>query len=109
MLIHGSSPVDTSGPVRELLKGSAYSTVRDWRRRHRERAGEQVVELAARVVELGGEVPGLSGELERSAFALLAAARTVVARRLRRGVAGDWTFTTLVTGGRWLARTTSPP
>ncbi len=88
--------------------GRPYSTVRDWRRRHRERAGELVAELAGRVVELGGEVPRLSEETERWALALLAVARTAAARRLR-GVVGVWTFTTLVTGGRWLARTTSPP
>ena len=88
--------------------GRPYSTVRDWRRRHRKRAGELVVELAAQVVELGGEVPRLSEEEERSALGLLVVARTAAARRLR-GVAGVWTFTTLVTGGRWLARTTSPP
>jgi hypothetical protein len=88
--------------------GRPYSTVRDWRRRHRGRAGDLVAELAARVVELGGEVPRLSGEEERSALTLLAVARTAAARRLR-GVAGAWTFTTLITGGRWLVRTTSPP
>ena len=66
------------------------------------------MELAARVVELGDEVPKLNGPVERSALMLLAVARSAVARRLWR-VAGIWTFTTLVTGGRWLARTTSPP
>jgi len=88
--------------------GRPYSTVRDWRRRHRERAVELVAELAGRVVELGGEVPRLSGETERWALALPAVARTAAARRLR-GVVGVWTFTTLITGGRWLARTKSPP
>ncbi len=88
--------------------GRPYSTVRDWRRRHRERAGELVAELAARVVELGDEVPKLSGEVERTALALLATVRSAAARRLR-SVAGVWTCTTLITGGRWLARTTSPP
>ena len=88
--------------------GLPYSTVRDWRRRHRERAGELVGELAARVVELGGEVPKLSGQVERTALVLLAVAWTAAAQRLR-GVAGVWTFTTLITGGRWLVRTTSPP
>jgi len=52
--------------------GRPYSTVRDWRRRHRERAGELVVELAARVVELGDEVPKLNGPVERSALLLFA-------------------------------------
>lgn len=88
--------------------GRPYSTVRDWRRRHRQRAEELVAELAARVVELGGEVPKLSGEVERTVLVLLAVARTAAARRLP-GVAGVWTFTTLITGGRWLTRTTSPP
>jgi hypothetical protein len=67
-----------------------------------------VAELAARVVEVGGEVPKLTGEVERSALALLMVARAAAARRLR-GVVGVWTFTTLVTGGRWLVRTTSRP
>ncbi len=95
-------------PKIAVALGRPYSTVRDWRRRHRERAGELVAELAARVVEVGGEVPRLTGEVERSVLALLMVARTAAARRLR-GVASVWTFTTLVTGGRWLARTTSPP
>jgi hypothetical protein len=95
-------------PKIAVALGRPYSTVRDWRRRHRERAGELVGELAARVVELGGEVPKLSVEVERLALGLLAVARSAAARRLER-VAGIWTFTTLVTGGRWLARTTSPP
>ena len=95
-------------PKIAVALGRPYSTVRDWRRRHRVRAGELVMELAARVVELGGEVPKLSGEVERLALGLLAVARNAAARRLTR-VAGIWTFTTLVTGGRWLARTTSPP
>src|SRR6266487_2811435 len=63
--------------------GRPYSTVRDWRRRHRERAVELVAELAGRVVELGGEVPRLSGEAERWALALPAVARSAAARRLR--------------------------
>ena len=88
--------------------GRPYSTVRDWRRRHRVRAEELVMELAARVVELGGKVPKLSGAMEQSALVLLAVARNAATRRLK-GVAGVWAFTTLVTGGRWLARTTSPP
>lgn len=53
-------------------------------------------------------MPKLSGEVERTALALLAVARTATTRRLRR-MTGVCTFTTLVTGGRWLARTTSPP
>lgn len=53
-------------PKIAVALGRPYSTVRDWRRRHRERAGELVGELAARVVDLGGEVPKLSGAVEQS-------------------------------------------
>jgi hypothetical protein len=91
-------------PKIAVALGRPYRTVRDWRRRHCERAAE----LAARVVEVGGEVPKLTGEVERSALALLMVAWAAAARRLR-GVVGVWTFTRLVTGGRWLVRTTSPP
>lgn len=95
-------------PKVAVALGRPYSTVRDWRRRHRERTGELVAGRAGRVVEVGGDVPKLSGEVERTALALLAVARTATTRRLRR-MTGVCTFTTLVTGGRWLARTTSPP
>lgn len=75
-------------PKVAVALGRPYSTVRDWRRRHRERTGELVAGLAGRVVEVGGDVPKLSGEVERTALALLAVARTATTRRLRRMTGG---------------------
>jgi transposase-like protein len=90
-------------------QGRPHSTVRDWRRRHRARAGELVVELARLTVELGGEVPRLRGDVERAALGVLAAAWTTARRLSRMATMGLWTFMALVTGGRWLAATTRPP
>jgi transposase-like protein len=90
-------------------RGRPHSTVRDWRRRHRARAAELVVELAQLAADLGAEVPRLAGDLERAALAVLAAAWTAARGLAGMARVGLWTFTALVTGGRWLATTTVPP
>lgn len=89
--------------------GRPHTTVRDWRRRHRGRALALFSELAALVVSLGGVVPKLSGDMESSALVLLALAWERAWREHHGQVVGLWPFTSLVTGGRWLATTTNPP
>jgi Domain of unknown function (DUF6431) len=55
-------------PKIAVALGRPYSTVRDWRRRHRERAGELVAELAGREVAGQDHEPALerrrSGRLD---------------------------------------------
>jgi hypothetical protein len=89
--------------------GRPHTTVREWRRRHRARARALWSELAALVVSMGGAVPKLSGDLEHSALALLGLAWERGWREHNGQVAGLWPFTSVVTGGRWLATTTHPP
>lgn len=86
-----------------------YTTVREWRRRHRSRASVLAAGFAALAVELGGPAPQLSALAERAALEAFAAAWVAARARFGPGVAGRWRFWGLVSGGQVLATTTSPP
>jgi len=89
--------------------GFPYTTVRDWRRRHRDRARMLAAGLAALVVELGSVAAPLSAVAERAAMEALGAAWTAARARFGAAVAGLWRFWALVSGGAVLSTTTNPP
>ncbi|MGH9154982.1 MAG: DUF6431 domain-containing protein [Acidimicrobiales bacterium] len=85
-----------------------YTTVRDWRRRHRERAPTLAAGFAAMAVELGALAPVLAATAERAALQALGAAWSAARDRIR-AVAGLWRFWSVVSGGAALATTTDTP
>jgi hypothetical protein len=89
--------------------GFPYTTVRDWRRRHRDRAPILAAGFAALAVELGAAAPVLGASPERAALQALAAAWAVARARFGMTVAGVWRFWALVSGGAVLATTTDTP
>ncbi len=97
-------------PTREVAEatGFPYTTVRDWRRRHRERAPVLAGGFAALAVELGGGAPELAAVPERAALQALDHA-WAVARSRFGAVAGRWRFWSVVSGGEALGTTTHPP
>jgi len=86
-----------------------HTTARDWRRRFRARAPALAVGLAALVVELGGAAPALPAGSEVAALAALGAAAWQVRYRAGALAPTRWRLGAVVTGGGWLATTTSPP
>jgi hypothetical protein len=89
--------------------GFPYTTVRDWRRRHRDRGPMLAAGFAALAVELGAVAPRLAGSGERAALEALGAAWTTARARFGLVVAGLWRFWSLVSGGTALATTTDTP
>ncbi len=89
--------------------GFPYTTVRDWRRRHRDRAPVLAAGFAALAVELGGVAPALAALPERAALEALDAAWAVARARFGVAVPGLWQFWALVSGGAVLATTTDTP
>jgi hypothetical protein len=88
--------------------GFPYTTVRDWRRRHRDRASVLAAGFAALAVELGAGAPVLAAVPERAALQALDCA-WATARSRFRAVAGRWRFWSVVSGGEALGATTHPP
>ena len=86
-----------------------HTTARDWQRRHRARAPTLAAGFAALVVAFGGVAVALAGNPERAALEGLAAAWGQAQRRFGTGVGGPWEFAAAVTGGSWLATTTTSP
>ncbi len=85
------------------------TTVRGWRRRHRDRAGLLVAGVSSVVAALGGVAARLSGDVERASVesvgALWAAARGALGAR-----AGPaWRCWAVISGGAALAANTNPP
>ncbi len=89
--------------------GFPYTTVRDWRRRHRHRGPTMSAGFAALAVELGAPAPVLAGVAERAALQALGCAWATARARFGDVVAGLWRFWALVSGGEALATTTDPP
>lgn len=94
--------------VAEAL-ASPYTTLRDWRRRHRARAPMLGAGFAALAVELGAPAPPLAGEGERSAMEALGVAWATARARFGPAVAALWRFWSVVSGGEVLSTTTHPP
>jgi hypothetical protein len=89
--------------------GVPHTTVRDWWRRFGVRAPVLVAGLCALVVELGGLVGELSGVPVAAALTALEAVAARVGQRLGTTAPAGWPLAALVSGGGWLAATTSPP
>ena len=89
--------------------GSPYTTTRDWRRRHRDRARTLAAGFAAVAVELGAVAPQLAAVSERASLEALGCAWAAARARFGPGVAGLWRFWSLVSGGQALSTTTHPP
>lgn len=97
-------------PAREVSENSGfpYTTIRDWRRRHRDRAPVLAAGFAALAVELGAGAPELAAVSERAALQALDHA-WATARSRFGAVAGRWRFWSVVSGGEALSTTTHPP
>jgi len=89
--------------------GFPYTTVRDWHRRHRDRAPMLAAGFAAVAVELGAGAPPLAAGAERAALEALGCAWATARARFGETVAGLWRFWSVVSGGEALATTTDPP
>jgi len=89
--------------------GFPYTTTRDWRRRHRDRASTLAAGFAALSVELGAVLPRLASVAERASLEALGCAWAAARARFGSGVAGLWRFWSLVSGGQALSTTTHPP
>jgi hypothetical protein len=89
--------------------GVPHTTVRDWRRRFACRAGLLAAGLGALAVEVGAALPVRVGDLQGAVLGALEAVRTRVTQRLGRAAPGGWQLAGLLTGGRLLSTTTSPP
>lgn len=98
-------------PAREVAEdtGFPYTTIRDWRRRHRDRAPVLAAGFAALAVELGAGAPELAAVPERAALQALDCAWTMARSRFGTAVAGRWRFWSVVSGGEALGTTTHPP
>jgi len=88
--------------------GFPFTTVRDWRRRHRERAPVLAAGFAALAVELGAGAPQLAAVPERAALQALDCAWDRARSRFG-AVAGRWRFWSVVSGGEALGTTTHTP
>lgn len=89
--------------------GFPYTTVRDWRRRHRDRAPLLAAGFAALAVELGAGAPELAAVPERAALQALEAAWATARSRFGTAVARRWRFWSVVSGGEALGTTTHTP
>ncbi len=101
----------TGGATRQVAEaaGFPYTTVRDWRRRHRHRAPILAAGFAALAVEFGAVAPALGAVAERASLEALGCAWAAARVRFGSGVAGLWRFWSLVSGGEALSTTTDPP
>ena len=97
--------------TREVADGGGipYTTVRDWRRRHRDRAPVLAAGFAALAVSLGAAAGTLAAAPERAALEALGAAWATARHRLGMAVVGLWRFWSLVSGGAALSTTTDTP
>ena len=86
-----------------------HTTARDWRRRFRARAPVLAAGLAALAVELGAPAAKLAVDAEAAMLGALGVVWDWVRRRLGPAAPGRWQLAALVSGGAWLASTTSPP
>ncbi len=89
--------------------GFPYTTVRDWRRRHRHRAPMLAAGFAALAMELGAVAVLLAVSPERAALEALGSAWAQARLRFGMTVVGLWRFWSLVSGGAALSTTTHPP
>jgi hypothetical protein len=90
--------------------GVPHTTVRDWWRRFRVGAPVLAAGVGALLVELGGLVAAGAGvAAERVCLAALQAVAALVRGRLGGAALACWPLVALVSGGGWLAATTSPP
>ena len=89
--------------------GVPHSTVRDWRRRFACRAGLLAAGLGAVAVEVGAVLPARVADLQGAVLGVLEAVRARVSKRSGRAAPGRWQLAGLLTGGRLLSTTTSPP
>jgi Homeodomain-like domain len=89
--------------------GVPHTTVRDWRRRFTRRAGLLAAGLGALAVEVGAALPVKVGDVEGAGLGALEAIWARVTQRLGRTAPGCWQLAGLLTGGRLLSATTSPP
>lgn len=89
--------------------GFPYTTVRDWRRRHRDRAPVLAAGFAALAVELGAGAPELAAVPERAALEALGWAWDRARFRFGTAVPGRWRFWSVVSGGEALGTTTHTP
>ncbi len=97
--------------LRPVAAGLAvpHTSVRDWRRRFRARAPTLAAGLGALAVELGAPAAALPAGGEVAALAALWAVWAWVRRRLGDLAPTRWRLAAAVSGGGWLATTTSPP
>ncbi len=91
-------------PVAEAL-GVPHTTLREWRHRHRDRAPTLLAGLAALAIHLGGPAVTFSAVPERAALEAVAA----VFVQAGSGSGGVFQFASVVSGGAWLAPTTTSP
>ncbi len=90
--------------------GVPHTTVRDWWRRFRVGAPVLAAGVGTLLVELGGLVAAGAGvAAERACLAALQAVAALVRGRLGGAALACWPLVALVSGGGWLAATTSPP
>ena len=89
--------------------GVPHTTVRDWQRRFVSRAGLLAAGLGALAVEVGAALPVRVGDLQGAVLGALEAVWARVTQRLGRAAPGGWQLAGLLTGGRLLSTTTSPP
>jgi hypothetical protein len=89
--------------------GLAYTTVRDWRRRHRGRAELILAGFAAMTIALGATSPRLSAVPERAAIEAMAATWIALQGRVGGRAPSLWRTVSMVSGGAWLGTTTNPP
>jgi hypothetical protein len=89
--------------------GVPHTTARGWRRRFAHRAPMLTAGLAALTVELAGSAPVGPVAPEAAALAALGAVWIWARQRIGVAVPGRWPLAALVSGGGWLAATTSPP
>lgn len=88
---------------------SYYTTVRDWVRRHRDRAPVLAAGFAALAIELGSSAPPLAAEPQRAALQALGCAWTAARARFGPAVASLWRFWSVVSGGEAMSTTTDTP
>lgn len=87
----------------------AVTTVRGWRRRHRDRAGLLVAGVAAVMVALGGPAPRLSGNAERASIEAVGGLGMAARGTLGARAGPAWRCWATVTGGAALSPNTIPP
>ncbi len=86
-----------------------HTTVRDWRRRFRTRAGLLAMGIAAVVVALTGTLPRLSAEPERAAIQAMKAAWAAVAARRWAVIGNAFVVANVICGSHLLSTNTNPP